>query len=439
MIISRIALLVAALHSLLGGYAQAVDYESLDPVVELRGIWLDAGAIPKTQRGIRDLMRIYKRANLNTIFPEVIARGYAVYPTRLLARDPRFLGHPDPLAALVREAHAQGIEVHPWVWVFRAGYTKDRGAILGGHPEWAELGKNGDALSPNGGHWISPANPAARDYLADVFAELVRNYDIDGLHLDYIRYEVEPKVPYGYSLASREAFRRQYGADPLSIEDTPIHRYQWQKFRERLVNTFVQRIALQTRSIKPTVKLSAAVGSDPIPARMELLQNWVNWVDNKWLDFVTPMAYSSDDKHFAGLVNHQIDAVGARALIAPGLGFFAQKTTAQMVRQIGIARERNADGQALFAASYFKDAQVTALAEGPYSRPAAVPFRDAADKGRLLAKRAADLYQTGDPETAAYYAARARKLADYACYQRTPIRYVRPTPPPIRLDQPDEQ
>ena len=197
---------------------------------------------------------------------------------------------------MIEEAHKLGMEVHPWVWVFRAGYTKDRGAILTAHPDWAELGKNGQELSPNGGLWISPSVPAARDFLACLFAELVSKYNVDGLHLDYIRYEIESPTPYGYCAASREAFKRQYSIDPMDIDRLTFSQIEWIKFRERQINTFVQKIAIQTRSIKPWVKLSAAVGSDPDSARLTLMQNWGNWAANKWVTFVTPMAYTNNDQ-----------------------------------------------------------------------------------------------------------------------------------------------
>ena len=158
------------------------------------------------------------------------------------------------LPVMIDEAHRLGMEVHPWVWVFRAGYTKDRGAILTSHPDWAERGKDGKDLSANGGLWISPTNPQARDFLASLYAELARNYDIDGLHLDYIRYEVESPTPYGYCEGSRALFEKQYGIDPLSIDRLSFNQLEWIRFRERQINTFVQRIALQTRLIRPNCK-----------------------------------------------------------------------------------------------------------------------------------------------------------------------------------------
>ncbi|MCE5314488.1 MAG: family 10 glycosylhydrolase [Armatimonadota bacterium] len=413
--------------------AESIDYTRIDPIVEVRAIWVNADAIPKTDKAIRELVRSYHNANINVLFPEVIARGYAAYPTRLLARDPRFTGAVDPLPPMIDEAHKLGMEVHPWVWVFRAGYTKDRGAILTAHPDWVMLGKYGEDLSANGGLWISPAIPEARDFLACLFAELVSKYDVDGLHLDYIRYEVQSPIPYGYDQTSRCAFKQQYGIDPIDIQRLSINQILWNKFRERLVNSFVQRISAQTRAIKPNLKISAAVGSDPTTARLNLLQNWPNWVDNKWVDFLTPMAYTSNDATFTQLVTNQLQAVGHKTIIVPGIGLHMQKNKPdQTIAQIGIARELDAGGQALFASAYYSDPLALMLKCEPYSSPALLPFRDPACKSALLCNCAE---KSTDAASQAYFAARSTALADYAAYQSGSIGYVAPTDPPLDIPE----
>ncbi|MCL5104045.1 MAG: family 10 glycosylhydrolase [Armatimonadetes bacterium] len=407
-----------------------IDYTKLDLPVELRAIWINADAIPRTDKGIRDLVRAYRKANLNLLLPEVVARGYTVYPSKLIARDPRFAEAIDPLPPMIDEAHKLGMEVHPWVWVFRAGYAGDRGAILTAHPDWAELGKNGRELSPNGGLWISPSVPAARDFLACLFAELVSNYNVDGLHLDYVRYEVESPIPYGYCDTSRETFKRQYGIDPMDIDRLSFNQIEWMKFRERQINTFVQRIALQTRSIKPWVKISAAVGSDPGIARLNLMQNWGNWAANKWVTFVTPMAYTSNDQTFERLVAADRSGVDNKVIIAPGIGLHMQQNAPdQTVRQIGIARKNMADGQALFASSHYKVPLESELIEGPYARPASLPFRCTSEALAKAGKCA------GETELGEYYRARAANLLDFEAYQAAAIPYIPPTKLPLKLPE----
>lgn len=411
--------------------AADIDYSAVDPVVEMRGIWIDAGAIPKTDSGIRDMVRSYAKANFNVLLPETICRGYAIYPSGYIERDPRFARAIDPLPVMISEAHRLGMEVHSWVWVFRAGYTKDKGAILTAHPDWAERDSAGNDLSPNGGYWISPSVPAARDFLANLYAELVSKYDVDGLHLDYIRYETEGKAPFGFSSSSREQFGRQYCIDAMDVKPGSLDQLFWNKFRERHINTFVQRIALQTRSLRPRAAISAAVAPYPPDARLLYMQNWPNWVENKWVDFVTPMSYSSDDEYFGRLIFRQKEAVGDKTVIAAGLGIMSHKETDQTTRQIAEARRRGALGQVAFASSYVKEPQLTALACGPYACPAAVPFRAPLAAARRMLSCSQLARSRGLSELAEYYSSAAVQLNNYYTYRVRQIPYVLPTAPPF--------
>ena len=465
--------------------ARAVDYALTDPVVEVRALWIDAGAIPKFEKGVCELVETCARAGFNVLFPETICRGYAVYPSRLLARDPRFAGAPDTLAIMIREAHRLGIEVHPWIWVFRAGYSYDHGAILKAHPDWAERDSEGSELSKNGGYWLSPANPAVRDFLTDLFRELVTRYDVDGLHLDYIRYESQDCGDYGYSECSVAEFIRRYGYDPrgapsetaqgpqaaqpdlVPVGPSDADRYvqipigplregelklldKWRRFREQHVSGFVERTALEMRFIRPgppyplrrPLVLSAAVGELPETARLNLFQDWLNWLDNKWLDFVVPMSYSSDDARFQRLVARLRAEVGSRSLLVPGVGLFAHGDPQQTVNQIASAREAGADGASVFSASYLTEPFVTALATGPYasagldiptsqarrSNRVLPPFRDPLGMSHRLRERAAELSAAGLFDEADYFAARADALAQYAAYHECPTPYFPPVP-----------
>lgn len=415
--------------------AQQIDYACLRMPVEMRGIWIDAGAIPKTGREVRELVRTYHRAGLNTLFPESVMRGYTIYSGGIIERDPRFAGAPDVLAIMIDEAHRLGMEVHPWVWVFRVGYSKDIGSILRVHPNWAAANKNGETLSPNGGYWLSACNPQARDLLANLLAELLSRYDVDGIHLDYIRYEVEKPVPYDYGDACRAEFERQYAIDPMDIDPLTFHQYEWNKFRERQINTFVQRIALLTRFIRPDAKISAAVAPNPEQARLQYMQNWVNWAQNKWVDFLVPMSYSSTNDYFAALVEQDVDAAGRFTLLMPGIGMYAHKDPTTTVQQIGIARNLITSGQVLFASSYLDQARIAPLTACPYRSTASQPFRDPWEKSLQITDHCLRYRQCSSSALADFFGRYAGNLAEYAKYREQKIPYIPPTLPPLNVPE----
>jgi len=410
--------------STLSAYAEPVDTNFIP---ETRAVWLNADALPVNKTDASTLMDKYSKAHINVIFPEVICRGYSVYMSRFIGRDPRFAGKPDPLALIIPEAHKRGIEVHPWVWVFRAGYTKDRGWILNNHPDWVELDKYGADLSANGGLWISPSVPAAREFLVNVFSELVRKYSVDGLHLDYIRYESQSPNPYGYNKVSQETFAKIFSKNVSELDRLSPGWIDWQLYREELVNTFVHAISLRLHYLKPDLKLSAAVAPDITFARMTLLQNWRQWVDNRWVDFITPMAYFSDNDKLTNAAKLTLSTTNNEIPVAIGLGLHLMKARPATVNeQIDISRKEGCFGQALFASSYLTQDMLNSLANGPYSKQSELPFRNIQDQALTLTTAAAS-----DPNP--LLAAAAQRYSNYVAYQSQDLDFIPPMSPPITI------
>jgi hypothetical protein len=148
---------------------------------------------------------------------------------------------------------------------------------------------------------------------------------------------------------------------------------------------------------------------------------------------VTPMTYSASDDSFTRLVAAQKAAVGNRTVLAPGIGLHLQANAPdQTVRQVGIARRLLANGQALFASSYFGDPQSQALSQGPYGTPATLPFRDPLGNAAFLRSLALG---AGNDDLSSYYNALAAGLIQYAAYLAAPPGYVPPTTPPLKLPE----
>lgn len=403
------------------------------PPVEGRGIWIDAGSIPTNDRDMSAFVESLAKANLNVLLPETVRRGYTIYPSKIAEQDPKWNGY-DPLAALIREAHARGMEVHPWVWVFRQGYSKDKGPMLTAHPEWTAVNKWGETLSANGGYWLCPSIPAARGYLLSIFNEIAANYDVDGLHLDYIRFENQFPTPYCYNDSCRNQFKTAHGVDPMDIDPFSKMQVTWHLWRENLVNTFIRQVSDEVHKLKPDARISAAVGSYPDVARESLLQNWPHWVDNKWVDFITPMDYTADAGKFRQMVASEKNTVDDRTIIMPGIGLHTHKGPEPAVEQIGIARDAGADGATLFASVYFKDPIRDALLSGPFSNKAEIPFRKPASRVKTLLKAALRSVRTS-PADASSYLRDASRLLGYLTYQAKAVGYVEPTPPPLVIPE----
>ena len=397
-------------------------------------MWMDRRSIPKTEQDIRLTIRKYADAGFNLIFPEVIYNGYTAYPSKVLPTQNLWNGL-DVLKIIVEEAHRNKMEVHPWVWVFRAGYPADKGGIITTHPDWAAVGKDGKATGFNGSYWLCPSIPEARDLLMSAYKELVSTYKVDGIHLDYIRFDDQSEVSTCYNKSCRDQFALQYGVDPCAIEPFTKSVIDWHLWREELVNSFVYRVSGELRKIRPNLKISAAVGDPYDSARINLLQNWMNWADNRWIDFLVPMDYTSNNDSFKRRSYLDLAAAGNRTLIIPGIGVHLLRDNSQTVDQIEISRYITAGGNTLFASSYIKDDLLDELKSNVFARPSALPFRDPSKKGdRMFASAVMKIrpsMKVYDVVSTLFDMFSANSLYQYADWMKTEREYVSPTSPKI--------
>jgi uncharacterized lipoprotein YddW (UPF0748 family) len=325
----------------------------------------------------------------NTLLVQVRGRGDAYYDGRVEPRasaldgtEPAF----DPLAQVLEEAHARGMEVHAWVnthLVAGLGDLPSQGAhvvrsephllalprelapeLLGrdpSHPDYARTLLEW-ARSREGrveGIYTSPADPRVHDRMARIWIDLVERYPVDGMHLDYIRY---PSRDFDYSAGALEAFRRwaaprldpgrvreldrAAGAEPTAWPDALPG--LWDTFRRERVTDLVERLHGEVKARRPEVVVSAAVFADAVDAREHRFQDWPAWLEAGVVDVVAPMAYTPVDRRFREQVAVAVDAAGDSGRVWAGIGVY--RTTFQgTVSKIGIAREMGAGGVVLFS------------------------------------------------------------------------------------------
>jgi len=315
------------------------------PRSEYRAFWVETFHTPLgTHAAVDRVIAAAVRANANAIFAQVRRRGDAWY---LDAREPLTetdgVGEPDtsgrptfdPLRYLIDEAHARGIEVHAFTIVGSIFSGDPRKAIPRDptHPFMLHM-NDIDATSPAqwatralpprnagttfngqrfGTEWyIDLGHPEASAYTVNVLAHLVRKYDLDGLHLDRIRYPEAPSAPrggvnVGYNATNVARFRARAG-DTAGYDDAgfPLpNDPQWNDWRREQVTAFLRRLYLTVKSIRPSVKVSAAVicyGSGPkanggfehTEAYERVFQDWRAWAEEGIIDIITPMNYKRE-------------------------------------------------------------------------------------------------------------------------------------------------
>ena len=236
-----------------------------------------------------------QKTGVNAIFFQVRAECDALYHSDLEPWS-RFLsgyqGTPpqpywDPLQWMVDECHKRGMELHAWINPFRAK-TKNTKELAVSH---IAVRKPGSVFRYDGQMILNPAIQENRDYICKVAEDIVRRYDVDGLHIDDYFY---PYPAAGHTIEDDE----QYTANTHGIKD----RGDW---RRHNVNLFVKQLHETVHKTKPWVKFGVSpfgiyrnkktsyIGSETngLQNYDDLYADVLMWVNNGWVDYNIPQVY----------------------------------------------------------------------------------------------------------------------------------------------------
>lgn len=262
----------------------------------------------------------------------------------------------DPLAIAVEEGHARGIKVHAWIntmpiWRGSSPPTNPQ-HLYNTNPEFIIADSAGNPRPLDGGYNIvNPARPDVRAHIANVARTIVKNYNVDGLHLDYIRLiDANP--------GSTNVL--EYPADPYTVSlfqqefpgQTPTANVA--NFRQWVadqITALVSDVRQAVKSERPGTQLTAAVWRDSGIGLNDYQQDWQKWVEMDLLDAAIPMIYTQSSSFYYSNVTSGLSKNGNSAVII-GLGNYLQTNAAtaydNMIAQLNWARDEGANGIQLF-------------------------------------------------------------------------------------------
>lgn len=290
-----------------------------------------------------DAMQRLSAANFNAVVPNMWWGGVAHYDSEYLPHSRTFEERGDQIAQCVAAGKEHGIEVHPWKvnWNLGSGVPNEFVDKLRAEGR-LQMSNTGEELA-----WLCPSHPDNYQLELDTMLEVVRKYDVDGVHFDYIRYS---NGSYCYCDGCRQRFEARIGRN---VENWPQEchsgdlREEYREFRRDNITRLVRATAEESRKIKPHVKISAAVFLSYPGCRDEIGQDWVLWCKEGWLDFVCPMNYLESNTAFESTVAREVGFVGGAVPLYSGIGAFIIPDD-RVVAQVGIAREQGADGFIIF-------------------------------------------------------------------------------------------
>lgn len=303
---SKISILLLLAFMSISSMAQTVrnNYPNFQsPKRETRAVWLTTFANldwPKTyatspeniERQKQELITLldqYQQANINTVLLQTRVRAATIYPSAIEPWDKCITGKEgkapsygyDPLKFVVDECHKRGMAIHAWIASMPAGSKRSLGARM-----LVQKGFKLRYLST--GAYLNPADSQVPNYLAQICGEVVRNYDVDGIHLDYIRY------PDGWS--------------------SPTGRYGDTRDDRRVqITNIVRAIHNQVKAIKPWVKMSCSpigkyadlnhYSSKNYNGRDRLSQESQEWLRQGLMDQLYPMQYFRGTNYYPFLAD----------------------------------------------------------------------------------------------------------------------------------------
>ena len=363
---------------------------------EARALWVTRFDYDSEAK-IARIMETAARANFNIIYFQARAAGDAYYRSAI---EPcaallcgRLGGTPsyDPLEVAVREGHRRGLQVHAYLNALTGRAAGIEGQckqipepdpgnprhVLLDHPEYVMSDRTGRLLPcPNSEEyvWLSPAFPEVRSRLAAVAADIARRYEVDGIHLDRIRY---PGNAWSWDPASRAEFGKSPDRYPA----------EWKEYRTGLVSRMVRETWDSIAIVKPELVFSAAVWGiyydkwqwKTLAGKTDHMQDYRAWAKEGYMDILVPMTYSRIKARCARIdwgcmLDEHLQGDERETGRQMYIGIDASKGAREIVNQIRLARSRGVTGMAIFSFTDADNSRVWPLLQsGVFADRAVIP------------------------------------------------------------------
>lgn len=320
--------------------------------------WPPQTSNPDSQiSALTEIFDSVRSKNLNTVYFQVRGNGsvmfnssyepYSIYLTGDAHRKPPY----DPLKLAIKLAHERNLEIHAWLNVMRCFSGSENKILQSGkqllnaHPEWIRKYYKDDKIS----YWLDPGLPEVRNYLTNLIIELVQNYDIDGIQLDFMRYP-------GKNFKDFNTYRKYENG--LDLDD----------WRRGNITAFLSQLYSSVKKIKPYLK----VGVTPIgiyknstdakgwEGFSEVYQDSETWLKNKIVDYLAPQIYWDLNNNPKFLTLAKIwKSISNNRNIVLGIAAYKNNVKNEIPEMIGYSKKLNTAGIAFFRYENIKNYNFT--------------------------------------------------------------------------------
>lgn len=348
-------LLIAIFTTITAVNVASAQISNLGTRPEIRGVWLtniDSDVL-FSPIGTKFAINRLAKLNFNTVYPTVWQGGYTLYPSRVAEREfgkyldptPELQGR-DVLQEIVEEGHKKGLAVIPW---FEFGFMAPADSELAKqHPDWLTKRRDGSTIKMEGKDprvWLNPLHPEVQQFILDLIAEIVANYDVDGIQFDD---HFGLPAEFGYDDLTVGMYEKELSG--LSPPDNYQETF-WIRWRADKINDFMERVFYAVKAINRDCIISLS----PNPFHFALpayLQDWFTWERKGFIEEIVVQVYRQDLNRFiAELERTEVELAKEHIPVAIGVlsGLKNRSVPIYMIeKQVEAVRERGFAGVSFF-------------------------------------------------------------------------------------------
>lgn len=315
------------------------------PEREIRAAWTHFSYNPDPDA----IFAAMEKAGLNTAIMRIRRGETAFYNSEVgpLSKPPDF---DHTLEDAIAAAHRHNIDIHPYINCFNIGQPdSDFAQQLKEQGRWAKTWRGEDVA------WLCPSFETNREIVKQGMLELVRDYDVDGIQYDFIRYANADSC---YCEHCRKLFEQHIGHLvenwPEDVREGGPLEDEYLQVRAGYVTQTVRETTAAIRQIKPDVVITAAVqAQDPLRRKLEGGQDWLRWAQEGLVDALCPMNYTSGISRYEKTTAMIMEKVAGAVPVYMGIGLRSSRDVMnypqELAAKINVVRKYNCEGFAMFA------------------------------------------------------------------------------------------
>ena len=361
----------------LGSLCTQFIFSSLLPVyshnkpAEIRGVWLTNidSEVLFDSKVLTESINTLSELNFNTLYPAVWNWGYTLYPSDIAqskigeSLDPEEkLQERDVLREIVEQGHKKGLAVIPW---FEFGFMAPADSALAQrNKNWLTQRQDKSTIWLEGKThkrvWLNPLHPEVQDFITSLLAEIVTNYNIDGIQLDD---HFGIPFDFGYDDFTLKLYKKEHNgkAPPRTpsylkmgsnncMSNDPAW-IEWTQWRREKITQYIEKIFITIKKITPNIIISVSPNPQPFSANCFLL-DWQSWEEKGLIEELVLQVYRENIIDFRREINRP-EVRRARSHIPFGIGILSGLKNRpipmkRIVEQVQNTRKANLSGVSFF-------------------------------------------------------------------------------------------